>query len=579
MPVINLDISDLQDLVGEGFSLERFRNEIPMIGACVEKEDGREIAVEFFPNRPDLYSVEGVARAYRRFSGLDDNDLFTRMTPKGSSGIRLTVDPALETVRPVMGCAFVRGVTVDERALVSIMNLQEKLHLTTGRNRRKVAIGIHDAAPLEPPFRFWAALPDEVSFVPLQKSGEWSLARILKEHEKGKDFAWVLEGMNRYPVITDSKGQVLSFPPVINGELTRVTEATKDIFVDCTGWDLKAVSIAVNIVCSQLSDRGGTIETVDVEFPELPGFQRLGLRSGTWPEYSWGSFELDLGWCRSWLGKDLTGKEVVEALHRMGYEGVKAAKGSIKGKVPPWRGDILHQADIAEDVAIGHGFLNFNGSLSKRYTTASEKEGASMSRLVKDVLVGLSFLEVRTIALSNETVQFGLLGRKEMDHIRIVNPISTEHTMVRPSAIPTLLQLLRTNKHRDLPQRIFEVADGMVRNENVTLLTALSENPKASFSEMKGIVQRLMSDLNIPYVLGINNLNMYIRGRGAALYTSCDVLNGNAYQGPFPELYEGHDVPIGHFGELHPRVLSEMEVPAPVSAMEMDLSLMSKLKQ
>ncbi|MEA3558362.1 MAG: phenylalanine--tRNA ligase subunit beta, partial [Candidatus Thermoplasmatota archaeon] len=476
----------------------------------------------------------------------------------------------VKEIRPVIGAAYITGVTIDERTLLSIMNLQEKLHITVGRKRKKVAIGIHDADPIKPPFRYQAADPEEVEFVPLQKDDSWNLKRILAEHEKGMDYAWILDGYKKYPVITDSEGKVLSFPPIINGELTRVSEETKNIFVDCTGWDLKAVKLCVNIVCSQMIARGGKLHSVKISYPENAGFEEMDLHTRDWPLFEWETAEMDLDWASSWLGIDMNNKEIEGSLLKMGFRNILIQDGKVTCKVPPWRGDILHQADISEDLAVGYGFQRFKGKGPSTYMTASERDMTTLKRRLREALVGLGFLEVSTISLSNEEMQFELMGREEREHIRITNPITIDHTMVRMSALPSLLSLLRANKHRDLPQRLFEIADVMVENRNRVLLTAVSENSKASFSEIKGIAQRLLKDMEVPYLLGQAGIGCYIRGRGAALYTGGE----KDAHSPFPELSEEGKSPLGHFGEISPRILSSMELPAPVSALEMDVERM-----
>lgn len=579
MPVINVNIEDLERLSGEGFSLEDFKEEIPMIGATVEKVEDEEIAIEFFPNRPDLFSVEGITRAYRQFKGDHAEDLRDTYHVDGSSGIEMTVDPGLIDIRPVIGGAFIRGVTIEDKALISIMNLQEKLHITVGRKRRKVAIGIHDAGPLKPPFRYWAARPDEVEFVPLQKEGNWNLRRILEEHEKGTAYAWILDGMEKYPIITDSEDQVLSFPPIINGELTKVTEETKDIFVDCTGWDLKAVKLAVNIVCSQLVTRGGNIEDVKIIYPKGEGFDGFGLETGMWPRFEWKEEYLDIEWARKWLGGDLSVEDMISSLGRMGFEDAKEIDGKIKALVPPWRNDILHQADLAEDIAIGFGLNNFNGIPSGSTTIGSERRFTTLSRYARQTMTGLGFLEVRTISLSNEDAQFTGMGREEVDHLKLSNPITIDHTMMRLSAIPTLLSLLRSNKHRDLPQRIFEIADVMLENHSKNVITGLSESTKSSLTEVKGYVQRLLGDLRVAFIPEPAGLGWYIKGRGAAIMVELPEGSGDGYKGPFPELEGGKMIPLGHFGEIDPSIIEDYELGSPVSAFEMDMDLLIRLCQ
>jgi phenylalanyl-tRNA synthetase beta chain len=576
MPVINIDQEDLVELSGGNLDMEEFKERIPMIGATVEKEEDGEIALEFFPDRPDLFSVEGVARAYLQLTGRDAKCPFSDHVVKGDSGISLTVDPGVKGIRPVIGGAFIRGVKIDEKTLKSIMNLQEKLHITVGRKRRKVAIGIHDAKPLKPPFRYVAMEPGEISFVPLQKEEPWNLERILDEHEKGTAYSWILDGMNRYPVILDSSDQVLSFPPIINGELTKVTEKTEDIFVDCTGWDLKAVSLAVNIVCSQLVERGGIIEKVDIIYPEEESFTNLGLKTGSWPSYDWKGETVDRDWLNGWLGKELTDVEIIGSLKRTGYSEIETGKDIIRCQVPPWRGDILHPCDIAEDIAIGFGFDSFEGTVSSASTLGSERRLTTISRYIRQTMIGQGFLEVKTISLSNERVQFDLMGREEMEHLKLTNPITIDHTMVRMSVIPTLMALLKANKHRDLPQRLFEIGDVMVENRNINVLAGVSEDTRASFTEVKGYVQRLLQDLDIAFILEPSDAGCYIKGRSAAIMV--EMPDGlDAGKGPFPELEGGVMRPLGHFGEVHPSIISENELTTPVSAFEMDIGILIDL--
>jgi phenylalanyl-tRNA synthetase beta chain len=251
----------------------------------------------------------------------------------------------------------------------------------------------------------------------------------------------------------------------------------------------------------------------------------------------------------------------------MGFEGVRIESGMVKCLVPPWRGDILHQADIAEDLAVGLGFEKFTGAVPRANMTGNERRISSVTRSLRNTLVGLGFLEVRTISLSNEETQFGSMDRKEKEHIRVLNPITTEHTMMRMSSIPSLLNILRANKHRDLPQRIFEAADVMIENRSHLLLAGLSKDNKASFTSIKGVVQKILTDMELEFELDQAPLGCYIKGRGAAVYIKGDPGGTD----PFPELRKEGVTAIGHFGEIHPRMIAEMELSAPVSGFELDL--------
>lgn len=262
MPNIELNTQELMEYLDNKFTIDELKERIPMIGVDMEKIDTEQIVVEVFPNRPDMLSVEGFARALRGFldveTGLVKYEVF-------ESDVSLTIEPSVENVRPYIACAIIKDINFTENSLISLMNLQEKLHVTHGRNRKKVAIGVHDSDKIQAPFTYKAVKYDEIKFVPLDFTEEMNLKEILQRHPKGRDYAKIFEGVVNYPIILDRKGNVLSFPPIINGELTRVTEDTKDLFIEITGTDELAVNQALNIVVSAVSDRGGKVWSVNLK--------------------------------------------------------------------------------------------------------------------------------------------------------------------------------------------------------------------------------------------------------------------------------------------------------------------------
>ncbi len=262
MPTVEFEFRDMVKLLGEEFTPDDLKDTIPMLGVDLESIDHEKITLEVFPNRPDLLSVEGFARALKGKLSLDAGLCEPTLE---DSGIELSIDPSVSSVRPYVVGAVLRGVILDDMSLKSLMDLQEKLHITHGRKRKKVAIGVHDLKNVMPPFRYTTAKPGEVSFIPLDMSDEMNLGEILKKHPKGREYAWILEGFGRYPVILDKKDKVLSFPPIINGELTKVSEDTLDLFIEVTGNSEKAVNQALNIIVYALEDRGGRIYSVDIK--------------------------------------------------------------------------------------------------------------------------------------------------------------------------------------------------------------------------------------------------------------------------------------------------------------------------
>lgn len=541
MPVINFSYSDLCDLVGSEVPKDVLRTRLPMIGADLKsvEDSSDEVSFEFFPDRPDLFSVEGIARALRAFLEIEPG---LRSYATESSGIELMVDPSVQRVRPFICSSLVVGNEIDDALIRSMMDLQEKLHVTLGRNRKKVAIGIHDSAAVKPPFTYKAVRPDEMSFVPLQGDRSMNLAQILADHDKGRAYAHILLDKDRYPVIVDVDGEVLSFPPVINGIRTAVTEDTRDIFVDCTGTDMNAVSTAVNIVTTALAERGGKVRTVKMVGPE---------GSVDSPDLDPRAVELDVSYVNKWVGTDLNSSDMARCLMRMGH-GARVTETGIRAMVPAYRSDVIHPVDLAEDVAIGHGFEKFGGKLPRRSTFGTEDPVIAFSTRLRPVLTGLGYLEVVTLSLSSPEEQYDALGlERDGDAVIVSNPVSEDHRILRSSVLPGLFSILRKNKHRELPQRIFEVGEVVIRGMNATRVAGAAIHPKAGFTGVKSDVQSLMAALGRPCEVSKSEHGAFIPGRCALVVT------GGQAVGVFGEISPST---LGAFGLGHPGVAFELDV-------------------
>lgn len=547
MPVINFSYSDLVELIGRDVSRQVIRERLPMIGADLRSapDDSDDFSFEFFPDRPDLYSVEGIARALRAFLGFEPG---LRSYAVGESDVDLHVDPSVKHVRPYIWSALVEGNEFTDPLIRSMMDLQEKLHLSLGRNRKKVAIGIHDFRTVKPPFTYKAVLPDEISFVPLQGSRRMTPREILAEHEKGKAYAFVLDGKERYPLIVDREGEVLSFPPIINGLTTALTEETRDIFVDCTGTDINAVMASVNILTTALAERGGKVKTVKVH---------RGEQTLLAPDLMPREMSLDTAFANRWIGTGQSAEDIARCMMRMGY-GAAPADDHVKVMVPSYRSDILHPVDLAEDAAIGYGFENFGGSLPRMATLGTENPMIAFGQSIKTMMVGLGYSEVVTLSLSSPEDQFDAFNLPhDRGAVTVKNPVSEAHVMIRTSLLPSLMTILRKNKHRELPQRLFEVGEVVREAKNRTLLSGVAIHSKASFTEAKSIVQAIVAGLGFSHSVGPREQPGFIAGRCAEVAVS--------------------DEPVGVFGELAPSTIEAFELRYPVVGFEIDVESLLRI--
>lgn len=538
MPLVTFKYKDFLTLLGHTIPKESLIEKLPMIGGDFSHVDGDEINIEFFPNRPDLTSVEGIARASRGFFGFKTG-LQTYDTTK--SDVVLTVDPSVKKVRPFVTTALVKNITMTNELIVSLMGLQEKLHIGLGRNRRKVAIGVHNAEPIRPPFIYKAVDPDVISFIPLAKEEPMTLREILQKHEKGVDYAHLLTGYDRYPLIVDAQNNVLSFPPVINGSLTEVTPYTKEIFIDVTGTDRKAINYALNIVTTALAERGGVIyQTTVID----EGKKYIS------PDFTPLKHTVSVGHVNTILGMALKEKDIIMCLEKMGHHATESGKGRIAVEIAAWRSDILHEVDLIEDVAVGYGFDLFPSDFPKALTFGGTLPNHALLTTLRTMMIGLGFNEVTTFVISNETDEFQRMGLKQGTMVEIENPIGEEYHGLRTGLLPSLLKLLRENRHHPLPQQIFEI--GVVVDEhakNHSHLAGMKIDAKANFTECKALVEAVLRECGRKPVIQEKTHGAFIEGRCASVMS--------------------RDSEIGVFGELHPKTIQAFSLEHPIIAFEL----------
>ncbi|MDY0267165.1 MAG: phenylalanine--tRNA ligase subunit beta [Methanimicrococcus sp.] len=541
MPVITVDSKDLEALSGIG--RQQIIDSVSMIGAEVERVEEETIDIEFFPNRPDLYSVEGVSRAMKAFfeiaPGLKRYDV---RPPQ----VEIIIKKEVKDVRPILGCAVVRGLNFTSSAIKSLMDLQEDLHWALGRGRKKVSVGVHDLKNIQAPFTYTTESPD-YTFVPLDHTEKMTMSEILEKHAKGVKFAHLVKEMKRYPLIRDAKGDVLSFPPIINGTLTTVTESTKELFIDVTGTS-KEVYVALNIIVTALAERGGIIEAVRIKDESdekeiiLPNLEPL--------VYSIRQEEIE-----KHLGFPMERDEIVQSLGKMGFDAVLKSESPMIYDVfaPAYRADILHEYDIIEDVAIGYGYANIPARLPDAHT-AGKSHPLSTARLsASEAMVGLGYSQVMPFTLTSEKIHFENMRRPvTKDVTYVTHPISEDQTLIRTTLLPGLLEILALNRHRELPQKIYEIGEVAVSGKNKQKIAAISIHHAANFTEMAEVVDAFLRETNTEYELKESDDPSFLNGRAADIIVN--------------------DQKVGVYGELHPVVLSAFELGYAVIGFEADMS-------
>ncbi len=538
MPVVSVNESELLKLCQT--DKETLMESLPALGVEIDgiKDDVWDLEIN--PNRCDLLSVEGIGRAIRGYIGKETG--LPEYTVERSDVVT-NVEMSVQEVRPFIVTAIIEDVQLTDETLKSLMDVQEKLHLTLGRKRRKVAIGVHDLDAVKPPFTYKAIKPDKISFVPLQRTHEMNLQEILDKHEKGKEYANILKDKTHYPVIVDSEDRVLSFPPIINGVLTQVTSETKNLFIDMTGTDESSLVKTLNILCTMFVERGATIRQTTVSY---------GGRENVYPDLSQRDMDIDIKEVRDMLGIPLDTDAIKNSLERMRYSVNISEEGTIDVKYPAYRHDILHPWDIIEDLAIGHGFHEFKGEIPKMVTTGSELPKKNIEKAATEVMIGLRFNETMNYPLSSPEDEYDMLELVQNNsHTIIENPVSKDNTCLRTWLLPSLIFNLHNNRNKPHPQRFFEIGDVVIDGCQHTKIAGVVCHSEAGFTEMKSIIDGLLDVLGIDHYLEDKRHDSFISGRCASIIKD--------------------EEEIGFFGEIHPQVLTNFELEYPVTAFELGI--------
>jgi phenylalanyl-tRNA synthetase beta chain len=547
MPTIHINKKVFEKLVGKKLPEKKLMDRISYLGTDLDEVGEEEIVVEIFPNRPDMLSVQGFSRAFSSFIGVKKG---LCKFPVKKSTHKVIVESSVKKYRPYTACAIVKNLSFDDEKIKEIVQLQEKLHVTYGRHRKKAAIGIYPFEKIKTPIRFMALKPKEISFIPLESSKEMNGIQILNNHPTGREYAHLLDGLDKYPIFIDANDEILSMPPVINSEKTgKITDKTKDVFVECSGFDYPTLSKCLNMIVTAMADMGGTIYSMDLNY---------GNKKRVSPELSPEKMDLNVDYVNKRLGLNLTKKDCTNLLKKMGY-----GYSDSKVLVPAYRTDVMHQADLAEDIAIAYGYDKFSPEIPNVATIGKEDDLEVFKKRIANCLVGFGLLETSTYHLTNKKDLIENMSCKT-DAVELEKASSTEYNLLRTWMIPSLMQVLASNKHHEYPQKLFEIGTVFLKNpqtesgvEEASRLAVVSAHKSADYTELKQMLDYLLSTLGLKYSINATEHSSFIPGRVGRV-----VVNKTK---------------TAYIGELSPEVLSNFGIEIPASAFELNISELFKI--
>src|ERR671915_187703 len=535
-----------------GIKMNKVLDTLPYIGVDIEDVSKDMVRVEYNPNRPDLSSDYGVVRALRGL--LDIETGLPKFKLAGRSGLAVNIDDAaVRKIRPYLIALVAKNGKLDDETLKQLIVMQEDLHNGVGRRRRKASIGIHNLDAIQFPVTY-KTVSGDYSFTPLDESSEFTIDHILKDLDIGKQYGHILSAFDRDPIIVDSAGTVLSLPPIINSQATKVNDRCRNLFVEVTATDQETAEDLIAILAITLYDAGFEIRTVSID---------SGRKKIETPQMKPKEISADMGYINSILGLTLDTKQMITCLKKSRLD-AKALDKKIVCTIPRYRIDISDPVDISEEVAIGYGIYNLEPKFPNS-PTAGKKDSLSVYfDAIRETMIGLGMIESLNFLLTSKEVQYNAFGILAKDMLSVDGSKSTEHQILRDSLVPLLLQSLSYNIHEQYPQRLFEIGKTFLKSTPTTIeerwsIGAVIAHTDASYTEIKSTMQALLrSCFGKEATTKASTNPMFMEGRCAEV------------------IFDGKSV--GILGEIIPRALENLKLRVPVGAFEINLLAIIKDK-
>ncbi|MFY9799475.1 MAG: phenylalanine--tRNA ligase subunit beta [Candidatus Nitrosopolaris sp.] len=545
MPVVDFTF-DRMNKFFPGKRLDDILQILPFIGVDIEGiDDDSAVRIEYNPNRPDFSSDYGIARALKGLLEIETG--IPEFTLSGRSGCAIKVDKSTKQVRPFIVSLVAKNGKLDEETIKQLIAMQEDLQNVIGRRRIKASIGIHNSDSIKFPVTY-KTVKDDFSFIPLGDSESHSIQYILKESDLGIRYGYILQKSNTYPIILDAENNVLSFPPIVNSNLTKIGTSTKNLFVEVTANNPKAADDVLSVMAMALYDAGFEIQTVSIDNSDG--------RNNETPKMDPSNIKVEIGYVNRIVGLKLKAPDILKCLKKSRLDG-KVVSGQIMCTIPRYRTDILDRTDLVEEVVVGYGIYNLRTTMPSSGLSGKRNYLSNCLDIVREVMTGLGILEVVNFNLVSRKIHYQFMGMAEHDNILTAEQTkSIEHEILRESLIPSLIQSLSHNIHEEYPQKLFEIGkvfqygDSIQEYWNLGVVVAHS---KASYSEAKSIVQTFLKTSFGKNIVTTSNIKtILVQGRSSDI-----IVDG---------------LTVGYIGEIKPTIGDNFKLRVPVVAAELNLS-------
>ena len=543
MPVIELNLNRIKKIISGNVTKKRIVDTLPFLGLDIESQDGDKIRIEYSPNRPDYSTDFGIALGLEGLLGIKKGIQKTNIKKQGKFEIK--VDPSVSKIRPFVTGVIARNGTIDDETIKQLMNMQEDLHFGIGRKRKKSSIGLHDLDRISFPLNYTTSTRGH-SFVPLNSESKHTIDQILSETEVGKNYGWILGDSKNVPIIVDSEGTTISFPPIINASVTAVTTKTKNVLVEVTSLDKDAAEDMLSVVVAILQMAGFEIIQLTIS----------GGKNST-PRLNSRKIQYDTRLTEQILGLNISTSAMASSLKKCRLDAIQ--KGTkIQCTIPRYRFDVFGPMDIVEEIALGYGIDNLTPKLSPSQKLGEKSLMTKKLEIVSKITVGFGFTEALNSSLTSKKILFDFLNRDSSQMISVIDSKSQEHTILRDTILPGLIENLSKNIHESYPQKLFEVGTVFSKakpiHEAINLAGVIAYK-ESNYSEMKSILQSILKTgfkIDSKTKTPKDNVTTFANGRHSDIFVG--------------------EKSVGTIGEINSDVLDNFKIRTSVVGFEIKLS-------
>jgi len=540
MPVVELSYARIQKLVGK-VTKKQISDSLPFLGLDIESEYKDLVRIEYSPNRPDYSTDFGIALGLQGLLGIKTGAV--KLKIKKSNKYQISAKSEVSKIRPFVTGIIAKNGNIDNKILEQLIQMQEDLHMGIGRKRTKSSIGIHDLDKISFPLMY-TTTSRNTKFIPLKSTQENTISEILEQTDVGRDYGYILSNSTKVPIITDSIGDIISLPPIINAAITTVTTKTKNLFVEVTGINKYDAEDMLSVVATILESAGFTLESVKIS----------GAKNSS-PKLDQKKMSVSISLINQILGLNLNTSKILSSLKKSRLDASSKGKNIIC-TIPAYRFDIFGPMDLVEEVALGYGIQNLDPTLTSSRTIGQINPVSLQLKLLNQIMIGLGYFEALNSSLTSKRVLYDMTNRNSTKLISVLDSKSQEHTILRDSILPGLLENLSRNIHESYPQKMFETGTVFTIDDPISekiSFSSISAHKDANFTEIKSVLQ---SALKIGFGITIETKTtshpIFEAGHCATVN-----LNGKS---------------IGVIGKIDSKIVENYKIRVPVVGFEMSLS-------